>query len=69
MKILFIIFESISEKKSLNVLNALKKTSLYKLYSYGKGQKMINLNSLKSAITGKICTNSSENNNNLNNNI
>ena len=69
MKILFIISESIAAKKNLNVLNALKKTSIYNLYSRGKCQKMINLNSLKSAIAGKVYTNSSENNNNLNNNI
>ena len=61
MKILFIISGSIAAKKSLNVLNILEKKRVYiNCIVTENAKKMINLNTLKSVIKGKIYTNSSE---------
>ena len=63
MKILFIISGSIAARKSLNVLNILKKKGVYtNCIVTENAKKMINLNSLKLAIEGKIYYNSSEKN-------
>ena len=66
MKILFIISGSIAAKKSLNVLNILEKKRVYiNCIVTENAKKMINLNSLKSVIKGKIYTNSSEEKNKM----
>ena len=63
MKILFIISGSIAAKKSLNVLNILKKKGVYvNCIVTDSAKKIINLNSLKSSIKGKIYSNFSEKN-------
>ena len=66
MKILFIISGSIAAKKSLNVLNILEKKRVYiNCIVTENAKKMINLNTLKSVIKGKIYTNSSEKKNKM----
>ena len=61
MKILFIISGSIAAKKSLNVLNILKKKGVYvNCILTNSAKKIINLNSLKSSIKGSIYYDSSE---------
>ena len=66
MKILFIISGSIAAKKSLNVLNILEKKRVYiNCIVTENAKKMINLNTLKSVIKGKIYTNSSEEKNKM----
>ena len=63
MKILFIISGSIAAKKSINVLNILKKKGVYaNCIVTESAKKIININSLKGSITGNIYSNSSEKN-------
>ena len=63
MKILFIISGSIAAKKSINVLNILKKKGVYaNCIVTESAKKLININSLKGSIIGNIYSNSSEKN-------
>jgi len=63
MKVLFIITGSIAAKKSLNVLNILKKKGIYvNCIVTDNAKKIINVNSLKLSIKGKIYSNLSEKN-------